>query len=477
MGILLDLCREKTALTQQQIAYLRRLGIYFDLAADLAHAYVSVYVKAGADALAIVAQARPHTSFSRYEPNALGSCLRQAEEPLVWQTFAACLPIRGKREWGLGALLDMYTFPICDADGACIAVASFEANPVEIRIESYAYLLETACMLLGSACMSDAAADPEMYRPLSASDGVVIADRQHKIRFVNTAALRIYKVLGIGEAVGLHLFDRRVTMHVVKETTVHSHPYEKEIEVGNLILLQRSIPIYQDGEHRRTVLVISDVTELRKKEKELLIKSAVIQEIHHRVKNNLQTIASLLRLQARRTQSEEVKAALRESVNRILSISVVHEFLSQQDAERIDVVAVAKNILDAVAQTMLEPGFQLRKKFEGDTVILPSEKASSLALVINELVQNSIEHAFAGRAEGLIGLRIASREDVYEIDLYDDGAGLPAEFNPQASKRLGLQIARTLVEDDLGGSFALYSDRGTHAKLAIPRAADGRRNT
>ena len=120
----------------------------------------------------------------------------------------------------------------------------------------------------------------DRYRPLSASDGIVIADSQHKIRFVNTAALRIYKVLGIGEAVGLQLFDRRLTMHIVRETTVSSHPYEKEIEAGNLVLLQRSIPIYHGGQ-QRTVLVISDVTELRKKEKELLIKSAVIQEIHH----------------------------------------------------------------------------------------------------------------------------------------------------------------------------------------------------
>ena len=93
------------------------------------------------------------------------------------------------------------------------------------------------------------------------------------------------------------------------------------------------------------IIILSDITEIRKKDKELMIKSAVIQEIHHRVKNNLQTIASLLRLQSRRSNSPEVKEALRESINRILSISVVHEFLSQQGEENIDVVEVTTNIL------------------------------------------------------------------------------------------------------------------------------------
>ena len=175
-----------------------------------------------------------------------------------------------------------------------------------------------------------------------------------------------------------------------------------------MVLVMRALPVLHKGKVQRLVVLVSDVTELRKKEKELLIKSAVIQEIHHRVKNNLQTIASLLRLQARRSTSPEVQAALRESVNRILSISVVHEFLSQQDAEIIDVAEVARNILETVSQNMLEPEFDLNTELDGNTVILPSEQASSLALVINELIQNSLEHAFVGRKKGTIGISISS---------------------------------------------------------------------
>ena len=127
--------------------------------------------------------------------------------------------------------------------------------------------------------------------------------------------------------------------------------------MGNLVLIRRDIPINEAGNLLTRIVILSDVTEIRKKDKELKIKSAVIQEIHHRVKNNLQTIASLLRLQARRSNSMEVKEALKESVNRILSISVVHEFLSQQGDENIDVMEVTKNILQLIQQNMLDSHF------------------------------------------------------------------------------------------------------------------------
>ena len=139
------------------------------------------------------------------------------------------------------------------------------------------------------------------------------------------------------------------------------------------------------------------------------------------MKNNLQTIASLLRLQARRSTSPAVQAALRKRKKKINSITIVKEFLSQQDAEIIDVAEVARNILETVSQNMLEPEFDLNTELDGNTVILPSEQASSLALVINELIQNSLEHAFVVRKKGTIGISISSTEDMYEVVISDDG--------------------------------------------------------
>ena len=275
-------------------------------------------------------------------------------------------------------------------------------------------------------------------------------------------------MLGISNLIGCHIFDRQLTMHMTKETILHKCSYEKELEMGNLVIIRRDIPITEAGRLLTRVIIISDVTEVRKKDKELMIKSAVIQEIHHRVKNNLQTIASLLRLQARRSKSQEVRDALQESVNRILSISVAHEFLSQQGDEKINVVEVTKNILSLVQQNMLDSNFILTTKFTGNTVILPSKHASNIALIINELILNSIEHGFEGRHQGLIGMDIKQTVDSYTFELYDDGAGLPPGFDRSKLKSLGLQIISAMVEGDWEGKFELFSDHGTHARITIP---------
>jgi two-component sensor histidine kinase len=468
MGIAGDICRKTTKLKPLQIAVLDRMCSIMELASDLAHAQTTLYARTRTgNAVVIVAQAKPHTSFVQHKNNLLGTTVYAAEEPLLWRTLATGKPISGQREWALGMLMKMQTYPVYDDNGEIIAAISFESSLEEAREQGYDLSVETAHMLLLSN--GKAQTGNSLYRFLSASDGVMIVDGDGKILYANSTADSIYKVLGISNITGRRVYERQINLRLVHKALTNGEGCEVEVAAGGMILAQRIIPICIDGEIKRMIVVVTDCTEVKKKEKELLIKSAVIQEIHHRVKNNLQTIASLLRLQSRRTPSQEVKAALRESVNRILSISIVHEFLSQQDAECIDVAEVAKNILDLVIQNMLEPEFNLQTIFNGETIILPSEKASSLALVINELIQNSIEHGFPGRREGIIGVDIATLADSYRITIYDNGVGLPAAFNPGVSKSLGLQIVRTLIENDLGGIFTLYSKQGTHACITIPK--------
>ncbi len=471
MSVVSEVCRKITALTSTQIDLLDTTAGLFEFSADIAHAQVTVYAKARSENyLVIIAQIKPNTSFIQSKPKLLGTTVHVSEEPMVCRTLSSGEAICGQREWALGMWMEMCTYPIHDDTGTIIAAISFETSLEEARTEGHSILIETARLLLSNVYKPF---DRHLYRSLSASDGIIIIDEQGHIIFANAAGSSIYKILGVGSIIGKHVYDRQVNMRLAQRAIKEQQPCEIEVEAGNITLVQRAIPIICSGQVVRTILIIADVTELKKKEKELLIKSAVIQEIHHRVKNNLQTIASLLRLQARRTKYQQVKAALRESVNRILSISVVHEFLSQQDAEFIDVAEVAKNILDMVIQNMLEPDFNLQTVFNGETVILPSEQASSLALVINELIQNSIEHGFVGRPEGVIGVDIATLEDTYKIEIYDNGIGMPPDFNPQASGSLGLQIVRTLIESDLGGNFRLYADGGTHACIIIPRTVEG----
>lgn len=466
MGLSGDVCRKTTKLSANQISELEAINSSLQLAADVACAQITIYASSVTDNfLVIVSQAKP-TSFVQYKPSLLGSTVHSSEEPLVWRTISTGESINGQREraWGMESLV-MQTFPLYDSSGNVIAAASLEASIDDSGAGDPTCPVETAKMLLALVRTGDT------YRPLAPRDGLIVVDGHGILTYANAAAVSIYKMLGIGRIIGRRIYERNLYARIAQRANHSKQQQEQEIEIGSITLLQLAIPIVHAGQTHRSILIISDITDIKKKERELIVKSAVIQEIHHRVKNNLQTVASLLRLQARRSSFPEVKAALRESVNRILSISVVHEFLSQQDQESIDVAEVAKNILDLIIQNMLEPDFNIQTVFTGPTVILPSEQATSLALAINELIQNSLEHGFIGLREGVIGVDIAVSKESYQIEIYDNGIGLPENFDIQATRSLGLQIVRTLVHNDLGGQFILYTNAGTRAKIIIPRIA------
>lgn len=195
----------------------------------------------------------------------------------------------------------------------------------------------------------------------------------------------------------------------------------------------------------------------------MITKDATIREIHHRVKNNLQTVAALLRLQARRMDSERGREALNEAVRRVGSIAIVHETLSQNLDERVDFDEIADRVLAMVAE--IAPG-QILCRRTGKFGILDAEVATPLSMVLTEIVQNALEHAFEPGAQGRVdvsavqsgeaptkrgkGVRTEAR---LLITVQDDGCGLPEGFDPQRGGNLGLQIVRTLVE----GSWAAAS--------------------
>ena len=470
-----ELCRKFTSCTAVQTDILSRIVICFPFLADLTHAHVTLYapVRKSADEperFIVLSHESPHTAVHTARWAEQGDIVRMLEEPLVRETFETGKPLTGRREWELGQTdIMMFTYAIHDGNTP-MAVVSLEISEENLHLVGSSHLLKTARAMLINARKP---IEPSLYRPIGASDGILITDAYNRIVFANEAAGHIYRVLGVGSLLGLHIFDRKLTRHITRETVVPQRPDEKEFEAGNLVLVQRNLPILEGGQLLCRVIVLEDVTELRKKEKQILVQSAVIKEIHHRVKNNLQTIASLLRMQARRSSESAVKEALTESINRITSISVVHEFLSQQGFEAIDVQKITNNILDLLQPMMLPSDFVLERKITGTAAILPPVQGTNLALVINELLLNAMEHGFEGRKSGVIGLDIEETPEGFLIDIHDDGAGLPPSFDLRKTKSLGLQIVRTLVEGDLGGEFHLESDEdGTHARLMIPRGSD-----
>jgi two-component sensor histidine kinase len=163
----------------------------------------------------------------------------------------------------------------------------------------------------------------------------------------------------------------------------------------------------------------------------------------------------------RQVSTQEV---LHESVNRILSIAAVHEVLSQRGFRLVDLKEVLGRVGHAVAQNMDRPGLDVVVSVEGDEVALPSQAATSLALVVNELIQNALEHAFVGREKGSVRVSLRRSHAGLEIEVRDDGVGLSESM----TGRLGLEIVETLVCEDLNGEWELIRDGGTTARITIP---------
>lgn len=468
MDDIMSLCRQHTSLTAMQQELLKRTLVVFPFLADLAHARVRMYLlRRDKKSFVIAAEAWPHTVYLTPEPPCIGAVVPAMEEPLICRVLQTGRFSQGKREQNYGSMIDMMAQPLLDG-AAPIGIVTFETTHENRSIEGYSRLLDAARMLLKNARKH---LEPAMYQPLSSSDGIVITDQFNRITFATTAATRVFRVLGVSNLVGGHLFDRKITQHIRKETQVTARPWEREIEIGTLVLLDRNIPIMEGGRLLCRIVIISDLTELREKDREIKVQSAVIQEIHHRVKNNLQTIASLLRLQARRSKSPDVKDALKESVNRILSIAVVHEFLSEQGHATINVKEIAEQIFNLVAMSMVGRDFELQTRCTGATLILPSSYASSLGLVLNELVLNAAEHGFEGRRKGTMQLVTAEDAQGYTLVFTDDGCGIPEDFDPVHARSLGVSIMRTLVEGDLGGAIAYDAppDGGTRVTITFPR--------
>jgi two-component sensor histidine kinase len=207
----------------------------------------------------------------------------------------------------------------------------------------------------------------------------------------------------------------------------------------------------------------------------LMSKDATIREIHHRVKNNLQTIAALLRLQGRRLESREARVAIAESERRIRSIAIVHETLSHDAREVVDFNEIVKPLVRQVEETVATPDGGLRFEVEGDAGDLPGEVATPLAVVLNELMQNAVDHAFpiaeGTAAHGTVHVQLDRRDGQLAVDVVDDGVGLPEGFSLERSRGLGLSIVQALVTGELGGTIEMSREDGTHVRVRVPVAA------
>ena len=354
------------------------------------------------------------------------------------------------------------SYPFVDNGGGTIAVIAF-VGAVEDNRE---ILTETAFLSLQVPMDFHS-----MYRPLSIQDGVVLVNCNGVVIYADDMADSILHMCGQrGAITGTNIYNTRLDLTGAKKALSQATGLTDDVTLGEAVVSRRVIPILQRGKVRRVISILTERTELHRKEEELMVKTSVIKEIHHRVKNNLQTIASLLRMQMRRTTSEEARDVLKESLNRILSISLVHETLSHHDEENIDISDVAQKLLGLLAHSLVSKDCHVETKFSGEILPLPSDAATSLALVLNELITNAIIHGFEGRSQGTLSITIRRDGDTGLILVCDDGVGMAQAPVDTGRKHLGMAIVRTLIEKDLQGAIAFDDGvpEGTVVTIRFP---------
>jgi two-component system, sensor histidine kinase PdtaS len=244
-------------------------------------------------------------------------------------------------------------------------------------------------------------------------------------------------------------------------------PTDSEVQRRGTVVLRRTVPLSVGRRLTGALVLLRDVSELRRRDRLLDLKDATIREVHHRVKNNLQTVASLLRLQARRLDRPEVRQALEESERRIRAIALVHETLSVERGDTVDFDQVAGEVVAMVREGLAAPGLDLA--VEGSMGEVSAAVATPLAVVLSELLQNSVEHAEPGR----IGVLLRREDGSLRLEVRDDGRGLPKGFSLDDGAGLGLSIVRGLVESELGGEMALDDAGGTTAVVRVPLEGAG----
>ncbi len=475
MSLLHELVGERAQLPRGAADHLARLVGEWQLLADLAFADLLLLVPDGTGRFVVVAQMRPYTGQTLYQEDQVGRSLSGEEAPAATKALAERRIVReGDPVWRRGVPVRIEAIPVRFRDQV-VAVLSQEANLATARTPSRLEMTYLLCAgdlatMIAEGTFPFPASEPDPESAPRVGDGLLRLDARGVVVYVSPNAVSAYRRLGVTE----NLLDRPLAAldpdpDDVVRMLAGRRPQENEIERRGGVVLRRSIPLLAEGRIAGALVLVRDVTDLRRRDRMLLLKDATIREIHHRVKNNLQTVASLLRIQGRRLVSPEAKAALGESERRIRSIAVVHETLAKETGDVVDFDQVAERVVAMVEEGLAGPG--VRMGVSGSCGEVSAEVATPLAVALAELLQNCVDHAFGG-GEGQVAVVLGRENGRALVEVADDGRGLPNGFD-LAEAGLGLQIVRTLVESDLGGEISMDSRAGTRVRLAVPVGEGG----
>jgi two-component system, sensor histidine kinase PdtaS len=363
---------ERAGLPEDAIARVQALISDWQILSDLAFADLLLCVRdPSTTEIVVAAQMRPYTAQTVHQEDLVGTALAWSSQAAIVRAFEEGAIVRdGEPDWSSGVPVRQEAIPV-PWRGETIAVVSREANLSTVRAPSQLELtyLQTANEL--SAMIAEGAfpfdgEDPEREVAPRVGDGMVRIDSTGRVSYASPNAVSAYRRLGVTS----NIIRRSLTEFDLDDETLmaalqEGRPVESEVEARGSVVLRRVLPLTRGERVLGAVMLMREVTELRRHERLLLSKDATIREIHHRVKNNLQTVASLLRVQSRRMRTDEGREALQESVRRIGSIALVHETLSEDSRQRVTFDVVARRLADIVGAGLADPSRTVTTVIEG----------------------------------------------------------------------------------------------------------------
>ncbi len=480
--------RDRSPLDVKQIRRIRELTADWQLLADLSFADLILWVplrkdfKTWPSGYVAVAHIRPTTAATVFTQDVIGEEISWGSRPRIDQALSGAEIVRDADPEKFG---DIYikeeTIPVI-LDDQVIAVISRHRNAELMRQPSrlelnYREVAHNVYRMVAEGAFPYTE-HSELFDPaVRVGDGLIRLDINGAIIYASPNAKSAFSRMGwAGELEGNNLGDvaRRVSVakREAQEEAVEvglSGKSLRRVEIenagGTVDLL--ALPLLAGGDRIGAIVLLQNVTELRRRERELVTKDATIREIHHRVKNNLQTVSALLRLQSRRIEDPAASAALNEAVRRIASIALVHETLSSSAEASVAFDEVLDRLVTHALELSPRMG-ELQISRTGELGSLDPRIATPLSLVVTELIHNALDHGLAESGNQLTITANRTTEGA-QIIIFDDGVGLPDGFSLSESSNLGLQIVRTLTENELRGNIDLVrTDSGTEARLTFP---------
>ena len=480
--------RDRSPLDPDQKRRIRELTADWQLLADLSFADLILWVplrkdfKSWPTGYVSVAHIRPTTAATVFPQDVIGDEIAWGARPRIDQALSGAEIVRDAQPEKFGDLLiKEETIPVIFGDQV-IAVIARHRNAELMRQPSrlelnYREVAHNVYRMVAEGTFPYTEHSELFNSAVRVGDGLIRLDIGGVITYASPNAKSAFNRMGwAGEIEGNVLGEVARKVSQVKREA-HDEAVEvsltgkslRRVEIentgGTIDLL--ALPLLAGGDRIGAIVLLQNVTELRRRERELVTKDATIREIHHRVKNNLQTVSALLRLQSRRIEDPAASAALNEAVRRIASIALVHETLSSSTEASV----AFDDVLDRLVAHALELSPRMGELTIARSGVLGSldpRIATPLSLVVTELIHNALEHGLAESGANLT-VEVSRFEDSAQIVIFDDGVGLPDGFTILESANLGLQIVRTLTENELKGTINLVrTSRGTEAQLNFP---------